>query len=210
MRNMAWIALPGLLIAGACGRSAIELPADPIERAATCGVVTAAEARVATTDIKAPLSLEAQGNILRYALLTGSEGESFAADRAAAVVQRMPELADKVTDGSWKKLIEPCAQAYPAAKGPPALPEDPLVAGMGCDALRQFVGKALASDGRYEETLTQYSNLESALDKRLAPMLARRGVSADETDAERSTALSTLAKLGNPTAVMDACVQRYT
>lgn len=202
--------IPALLATAACGNKQVALSADPVERAATCGVVAAAQARVNMTDIKAPLPVEAQGEVLRYALVAGAEGEQFAADRASAVVQRMPAIADEVTDGNWKKLVEPCAQAYPAAAAQPELPRDPLTAGMGCDALRQFVGRALASDGRYEETLTQYSKLESALDKKIAPVMAQRGIAASETDAEKSKAFSAIAKLGNPAMTMDACVQRYT
>lgn len=212
MNKALLIVLPGLIAATvACGPKQVALSADPVERAATCGVVAAAHARVNTTNIKAPLSVEAKGETLRYALLTGAQQESFSAEQAGAVVKRMPEIADQVTDGKWEKLVEPCAQAYPAAAtAQPELPKDPLVAGLGCDMLRQFVGRALASDGRYEETLTQYSALERKLDAKLAPLMARQGIDNGAEGIEhKRKAMSTVAKLGNPTAVMDACVQRY-
>jgi hypothetical protein len=211
MKKSLLLVLPGLIAAGACGPKQVALSPDPVERAATCGVVAAASARVNTTDIKAPLSVEAKGETLRYALLTGAQQEAFSAEQAGAVIQRMPAIADEVTDGKWQKLVEPCAQAYPAVAAAPKLPADPLVAGMGCDMLRQFVGRALASDGRYEETLAQYSTLERNLDGKLAPLMARQGIdNGPEGIAQKQKAMSTVAKLGNPTAVMNACVERYT
>lgn len=213
MNKALLLVLPGLIAAtSACGSRQVALSADPVERAATCGVVAAAQARVNMKDIKAPLSVEAKGETLRYALLTGAQQESFSAEQAGAVVKRMPEIADQVTDGKWEKLVEPCAQAYPATPTTrPELPQDPLVAGLGCDMLRQFVGRALASDGRYQETLSRYSELERELDAKLAPLMVRQGIgNGPEGMAEKRKAMSTVAKLGNPTAVMDACVQRYS
>lgn len=211
MNKALLLVLPGLAMAGGCGQKQVALSPDPVERAATCGVVAAANARLNTTDIKAPLSLDAKGETLRYALLAGAQQEIFSADQAGAVINRMAQIADKVIEGDWKKLVGPCAEAYPAAPAKPALPEDPLVAGLGCDMLRQFVGRALASDGRYEETLTRYSALERELDSKLAPLMARNGIDdGPEGMEQKRKAMSKIAKLGNPTQVMDACVQRYT
>jgi hypothetical protein len=211
MNKALLLVLPGLVMAGGCGPKQVALSTDPVERAATCGVVAAANARVKTTDIKAPLSLDAKGETLRYALLTGAQEDVFSADQAGAVVNRMAQIADKVIEGNWKKLVAPCAEAYPAVTGKPELPKDPLEAGMGCDMMRQFVGRALASDGRYEDTLVKYSALERALDTKLAPLMSRNGVDDGAESMERKRkAMSTLAKSGNPTQVMEACVQRYT
>jgi hypothetical protein len=213
MKNALWLAMPGLLITSACGSKTVELSDDPIARAATCGVAEAAQARVDTPDIKAPLAVDAQGRILRYAVLAGVEGDSFSMDRASEVIQRMPKEAETLLEGNrWKKVIGPCATAFPAPPaGAPVLPEDPATAGMGCDMMRQFVGKALATAGQYEDTMRDYSKLEEALDKKLAPLMAARGLS-DETkglEAKRK-AMAVFAKLGNPTQVMDACVKKYT
>lgn len=110
----------------------------------------AAQARVDTPDIVMPLPVEAQGRILRYAVLTGVEGDSFSMDRASQVVQRMPKEAETLLDGNrWKKVLEPCAAAFPALPAGVSvkLPDEPLTAGMGCDMMRQFVGKALGDRG---------------------------------------------------------------
>ena len=69
---------------GSCGPKTLTLPDQPIDRAATCGVVAAAEARAASKDIKAPLPFDAMGRVLHYPLLAGATGESFSSDNATA------------------------------------------------------------------------------------------------------------------------------
>src|SRR3546814_10718881 len=87
------------LLFSACGPKALTLPEQPVDRAATCGVVAATEARAATPDIKQPLPFTAQGRILHYALLAGAEGEEFSAETATAVNQRMSDLQEEITSG---------------------------------------------------------------------------------------------------------------
>lgn len=210
MKKALLLALPGLLLSSGCTKP-LTLSADPVERAATCGVVAAAEARKAQADFRAPLSIEAQGKILHHALTVGAETPEFSQDKAAAVVKQMSERADAVTDGSWEKLVEPCATAFPLPATAPALPGDPLTAALGCDALGRFMRAALASDGRYEAVLAKYNKLEASLDKKVAPLLAQRGASsAEATQREKRKALSVFGNLGRPDQVMDACVARYT
>lgn len=56
-----------------------------------------------------------------------------------------------------------------------------------------------------------YSKLEEALDQKLAPLMSARGLSSEDAGlAAKRKAMATFAKLGNPTAVMDACVKKYT
>src|SRR5687768_18519696 len=101
------------LLATACGPKLLTLPEDPVERAATCGVVAAASARSGSTDVKTPLTMEQQASILHYALLGGGEGKDFSQDRVAAVVQRMPELEAGITGAKWQELVQPCREAFP-------------------------------------------------------------------------------------------------
>lgn len=203
--------VPGLLLASACGPAKLALSDDPIESAATCGIVAAAKAREAQADIKAPLSLAAQGDILRHPLAAGARQTEFAQADASAVIQSMSDRANEVTDSDWKALIEPCDAAFPAPEGEPQLPEDPYAAGLGCDALGSFMRAALGSDGRYEAELSRYTKLESSLDAKLAPLLASRGVSgAEALAAEKRKALSAIVKLGRPDQLMNACVARYS
>ena len=143
-RNTLLLPLAALL-ATACGPKPLTLPEDPVERAATCGVVAAANARSGQTDVKTPLTLEQQASILHYALLGGGEGKDFAQDRVAAVVQRMPELEGGITEGEWQQLVQPCREAYPAtAPGKPIeLPKNTLDARLSCYMLAEFLTKSL-------------------------------------------------------------------
>ena len=104
-----------VLLAGCSADKPLELPAAPVDRAASCAVVAAAQARTKTADFKAPLPLEAQGRILHYAMLAASEGEAFDAQVASAVSKRMGELEAGITKGKWQALIPACDAAYPVA-----------------------------------------------------------------------------------------------
>src|SRR3546814_17019409 len=75
----------------ACGPKALTLPAQPVGRAATCGVVAATEARAATPDIKQPLPFTAQGRILHTALLEGAEGAASSAKTETAVNKHLAD-----------------------------------------------------------------------------------------------------------------------
>jgi hypothetical protein len=205
--------LLGLVLAG-CGQKQLALPADPIDRAATCGVVAAAAARAGVADIKAPLPFEQQGRIMHYAMLAASEGKAFDTSRAAAVVKRMPELEGGITGGKWETLVQPCAEAYPAtqATGPVTLPADPLQAETSCYALATFLARALgAQDVAYGDRLTEYGSMNRALDPKIGAALARRGIdSKSERAAEmRAEALAKVVKLGPPMTVMARCLEKY-
>ena len=201
-----------LLMSPGCGSKPLALPDDPIDRAATCGVVAAAKARSAETDVQAPLGFDEQGRIMHYAMLAASEDGGFATDRAAAVVDRMPQLEAGITSGEWDALVQPCAAAYPATtkRGPVALPKDPLVAQQGCDALSAFLSTALRPQEHLYPELRAYEEMERKLDSRIGATQARRGgASFQASQAARGKALAELARLGPPMAVMRACLERY-
>jgi hypothetical protein len=201
------------LTAGACGGpKALTLPADPIDRAATCGVVAAGEARLATADIKAPLSFEAQGRIVHYALLAASEGEEFAAETANAVSKRMTEIHEQVTKGKWRELGPACDAAFPAtAKAEVGLPEGRLDSLLGCDELAHFMMTALEQqEADYANELGEYRGLRSDLERPLVPVLrARAGSGPERQQQERRRVLPMAAKLGPPVAVLAQCLKRY-
>ena len=77
------LAISLMLLAG-CGKKSLALPTDPIERAATCGVIAAATLRTAA-GVKGDLSPEDQGRIFHYPLLAASESGSYEAEKAGAV-----------------------------------------------------------------------------------------------------------------------------
>src|SRR4051794_34057974 len=101
----AALASLGLLLAACGGPKALALPGEPVDRAATCGVVATASARGATADIQASLPIAAEGHILHYALLGASADGSFSSETAGAIVKRMPQLEPNITEGKWQALI---------------------------------------------------------------------------------------------------------
>ena len=207
-------AAAALVLAG-CGPKALTLPADPVEKAATCAVVAAAEARQgqAAADISKPLPLAAQGRVLHYALLAGAASEPFSQERVGAVVARMPQLGDQVTAGKWQPLGPACTAAYPqtAAATPVTLPADPLDAQLSCYTLATFLDKALSAQGdAYLAELTRYSSMRSKLDARIGRKLSAEGKATPGAQAdERAARLGAAAKLGPPVKVMEACLAKY-
>lgn len=206
------ILMGGALLLASCGPKELELPAATVDRAATCGVVAAAEARAATPDIKQALPFTAQGHILHYALLAGAQGEEFSAETATAVNKRMSELQEEITEGKWQELAPVCHQAFPETQiAEPELPESTLEAQLACDELGGFVSEALISqEAEYGNQLADYRDLARKLDQALAPGLrARAGTDLAAQQAERRRALARAAKLGPPMAVMRQCGERF-
>lgn len=212
MRLSNMVAACMAMLLAACGPKALALPDNPVDRAATCGVVAAAEARQATADIKVSLPFTAQGRILHYSLLAGSQGESFSAETANAVGQRMQELQEEITSGKWEELGPACRAAFPEAEVTEVkLPSDRFDAQLGCDELADFLASALQSqEGDYGNQLGEYSQMTRKLDRTLGPGLrSRAGSSLEAHQEERREALAATAKLGSPVAVMRQCVERY-
>ena len=214
MRSPIVLVSTAALALSACGAPKLALPADPIGKAATCGVVAAADARAANAEqVAAPLSFDRQGHIIHYALLAGAQGDRFSRTAAAAVVERMQVIQDAVTDGKWKALVQPCNAAYPEANSANAvtLPSDPLEAEMSCYTLSKFMAKALAVQGNaYEKQLLEFGTLGRNLDPRIGRGLDRRGIRSEAARlAQRDIALAKAARLGSPAKVMDACTARY-
>jgi hypothetical protein len=204
--------LMGPLLLFGCGKTALQLPADPVDRAATCGVVAAATARTALTDIKAPLPLAAQGRIFHYALLAASDGGEFQAETANRVNKRMPALQESITEGKWRDLAPACDAAYPlAAKTQVTLPAGRLDAQLACEELAEFASVALDGEEiNFGNELGAYRRMRSDLNDALAPGLrARVGGGIEAQTRERKRALATAAQLGSPVAVLDACAERF-
>ncbi|MFD1613055.1 hypothetical protein ACFSCW_14715 [Sphingomonas tabacisoli] len=205
----AWMMLP-LLLAG-CGQKQAALPDDPIQRAATCGVIAAAQARQAR-GVDAKLTIEQQGHILHYALLAGGEGGSFDRTRSAAVVNAMPQLGDKVTSGKWEPLIGQCASAYPATRPVDSvtLPSDPLTAEAGCHDLADFVTTALRTqENNFIDKMRAYDEVQRKLDQKMGATLKARGLNQAKANEARAKAFASIVTLGPPTTVLDQCVKKF-
>jgi hypothetical protein len=211
LRLSAGLAAAGLLLSS-CGARTIELPADPVDRAATCGVVAAATARTAVADVKAPLPLAAQGKIFHYALLVASEGGELKADVANRVNKRMSQLQESITSGKWRALAPACDAAFPAAaKTGVTLPAARLDAQLACEELAEFTSVALEGEEiHYGNELAAYRRMRTELNDSLASGLrGRAGADPEAQRRERNRALAAAAQLGSPTAVLDACTERF-
>jgi hypothetical protein len=200
------------LLASGCGPKPLTLPEDPVERAATCGVIAAANARNGQTDVKTPLTLEQQASILHYALLGGGAGKDFSQDRVAVVVQRMPELEGAITEGKWQELIQPCREAFPeTALGKPVdLPKDAAEARLSCYMMAEFLTKSLGQhEAALGEQLAEYGAMNRKLDSKIGVSQAGQGLSKDQARDERREGLGRAAHLGPPAEVMKACVAKF-
>jgi len=204
--------LAALVLSACGGAKALELPADPVDRAATCGVVAAAAARTAVTDVQAPLPLAAQGRIFHYALLTASEGGEFKGETANRVNKRMRELEAGITGGKWRDLVPACDAAFPiAAKTQVALPSRRFEAQIACEELADFAGLALeGAERHFGNELADYRRMRTELNDALAAGLRdRAGASAEAQSRERDRALAAAAGLGSPIPVLDKCRERF-
>ncbi len=200
----------GAWLLASCGPKALVLPEEAVDRAATCGAVTAASARAAT-DVGSPLSLEWIGRVLHFPMLAGSAGESFSSDTATAVQKRMAELQDSVTDGKWQDLIPVCSAAFPAAAVEQVeLPADRFEAQLGCDELGDFLRSSLDAKEEYLKELGEYRKLGNELESTVtAGLRSRVGRDTDAQQEERRKALATMGKAGSPVAVMRTCLARF-
>jgi hypothetical protein len=203
--------LAGAVLLSSCGPKTLTLPEEPVDRAATCGVVAAAEARAATVDVKADLPFDAMLRILHYTLLAGSTGDHFSSEAAASVQQRMTDLQDGIINGKWQPLVTECKAAFPAtAVEAVKLPSDRFEAQLGCYELGDFIRSALDKQGGYDKDLQAYRDLGQKLDTTLSvAMPARAGSTAGAQQEERTKALAAMAKLGPPAAVMRECVAKF-
>jgi hypothetical protein len=200
-----------MLLAG-CAQPTPQLPANPIDRAATCGVVAAASEREAA-GAKGDLSADAQARILHYAMLYASAGETFDPDKINIVSKRMPALFDGTIKGKWQALRGDCAAAFPAAQvRQPVLPPKPIDAMLQCYVLTEFLRKALADQGaNYGVAANAYGAFKDKLDARMTPVLRAAGLrNGDALTQKRMEELAAATKLGQPPAVIDACEKAYS
>jgi hypothetical protein len=208
---MTRLPIAAFLLLPSCGPQALSLPEAPVDRAATCGVIAAVEARQAT-DMKRVLPFTEQLRILHYALLAGAQGETYSEEAANAVIDRMPALQEEITEGKWQELAPACRQTFPETqKEQVTLPADRYEAQLACDALGDFLtGRLRSEEMHYGGPLRDYRALSQKLDRALGPGLrARVGAELAAQQAARREALGEAAKLGSPAAVMRQCVELY-
>lgn len=202
---IAGAALAGLMLAG-CSHKPPTLPADAVDKAATCGAIQAAGEQQAVG--AGHLSPEAQERVLHYALLAGANDDgSFDRDRANTVINRTTTIFDQATKGKWQTLKPACAAEYPAsADVTPKLPDPPFDRDLQCYVLVDFMHRALGQiGGRYAEASTSLGVIADKFDSRVGPAVKKQGLDGDKLQARKGRALVAVAKLGSPPAVIKAC-----
>ena len=214
MRLPVAAATLSLVLTACTGEKALTLPSDPVDRAATCAIVSAAQERAAASvDVSQPLPLEAQGRILHYPLLAASEGGSFSAEQAGQVNARMQALQEEVTSGNWRDLVPACAEAFPAtaAAGEVKLPAGRFEAQLACVEITEFLANALESQqASAGAKVGEYRTLRRRLNDAMgAGMRARAGGDLGAQRRVRNEGLAAAAQLGNPVAVAEACLARF-
>jgi hypothetical protein len=204
--------LSAALILAGCAKQAPKFPADALDQAATCGVIAAASEREAA-GAAGELPADAQARILHYAMLYASTGKTLDRDKVNAVSKRMPGLFDRTIQGNWQSLQPSCASAFPASRiKNPVLPARPLDAMLQCDALAEFLRKALADQGAtYGAAANAYGAFIEKLDPRMSVALRAAGLhNGDALRAKKLEALASAARLAQPPAVIDACEKKYS
>jgi len=210
-RKTLILPLTAALLLAACGQKVPKFPSDPLDQAATCGVIAAAGEREAA-GAKGELPADAQARILHYAMLHASTGKMLDPDKVNAVSKRMPALFDQTIQGNWKTLQPTCASAFPATQvKQPVLPAKPLDAMLQCDALAEFLRKALADQGAtYGAAANAYGAFIDKLDPKMSVALRAAGLrNGDALRTKKLEELAAAAKLGPPPAVIDACEKKY-
>jgi len=201
-----------LLLTGCSARPAIELPADPQERAATC--YAARLALFAAQKGGDGLTIEQTNEAAQFLLLGASTNGIAEPTKARALAERGQSLEAGISARkNAAAYSEPCAKAYPET-GPAAfkgLAADTPDTRMMCFALTNamiqiYRASDVAPAGRGET----YGRLNMLLDERISAEVQAAG---DPNPAElagravRGLALG--AQAGPPTQVMDACAARY-
>jgi len=211
MRAAIALSATAALMLASCGEKTAQLPADPLELAATCGVIAAASERE-TAGFKGDLPADSQARILHYAMLYASQGSSFDNDKFNAVSKRMPALSETVVKGKWQILRPGCASAFaPTQVANPTLPPKPVDAMLQCYVTADFLRKALSEQGTsYGQAVSRYGVLISKLDTKMSPALRAAGISnGAPLTARKSEALAAATKLGQPPALIDTCERKY-
>lgn len=191
--------------AGACVKSELALPDDPLSQAATCSAVRALELRQGGSGDP---SFDGFTEILHFAMIAAA-ADDVRVDlrRLITVTQRAPVVLAEIRDKAWPTLIEPCNGTFPQTqRNPPPLQPDPYEAGMTCFAVADFLAKT-ATD--YPDQQRSAAAISGQALTAAQPVLRRRARS--DAEAERIVAgyASRAFKAGRPAVLLDQCRRRF-
>lgn len=213
MRDRLFAASAMVLMLSACGPKQLALPSESVSKAATCAVVSAADARARSPNVKGELGFDDQTRILHYAMIAASDGGAFSAKRASEVVSRMGEVEADITNGKWQELVQPCDQAYPQVKKTAGieLPKARFEAALGCYSLGDFLVKTVqTSEPGVQDKLSELMKMRRDLDGTIGSGLKARGAGEYEQTLQlKQKALGDMVQLGAPAETLKACQGRF-
>lgn len=213
MRVAMFLVPASALMLSACGPKQLALPADPVDKAATCAVVSAADARQQNPNARGDLDFDAQTRIIHYAMLAGIDGDGFSTKTASAVVSRMSEVEANITNGKWQDLVAPCDEAFPEVRKTSgvALPEARFDAQLGCYAMADFLVKTVTTtDPKAQERFAAFQQMKRNLDGSIGKTIKARGAGDYEKTLDlKQGALVKMTRLGAPAEVMKMCTARF-
>mgnify|MGYP000999439762 CR=1 FL=1 len=190
---------------GACVKSELALPDDPLSQAATCSAVRALELRQGGSETP---SFEGFTEILHFAMIAAAADDvQVDLRRLVTVTQRAPDVMAEIQDKAWPTLIEPCNAAFPQSQRNPApLQPDPYEAGMTCFAMADFVAKTAVD---YPDAQRRAAAISGQALAAAQPVLQRRARS--DAEAERIVAgyAARAFKAGRPAAFLAQCGRRF-
>lgn len=191
--------------AGACVKSELALPDDPLSQAATCSAVRALELRQGGTG--AP-SFDGFTEILHFAMIAAAADDvEVDLRRLVTVTQRAPVVMAEIQDKAWPTLIEPCNGTFPQTqRNPPQLQPDPYEAGMTCFAVADFFSKTAVDHPDAQGRAAAISRQALAAAQ---PVLRRRA--RGDAEAERIVAgyAARAFKAGRPATLLAQCGRRF-
>ena len=202
------------LTLAACGAKSLELPADPVDRAATCGVVAAAAARTAVDRRQGAAAARRAGQDLplcpagrvRRGRVRGRDGEP---DQQAHARARGGDHRRQMAAISSRSATS----AFPAtAKTEIELPSGRFEAQIACEELAEFTSVALeGSESAFRQRARRLSRMRTELNDAPRPGPARPGrhPTREAQSRERDQALAAAAALGSPIPVLDKCIERF-
>jgi hypothetical protein len=211
-RHLTAMIAATLLLAGCSGKPAIELPADPQERAATC--YAAKLALFAGQKGGDGLTVEQTNEAAHFLLLGASTNGIAEPTKAKALAARGQAIEAAITERkNAAAYAQPCAKAYPetnpvAFKG---LGADTPDTRMMCFALSNALIQIYrASDVPPAGKGEIYGRLYNILDERISNEIHAAGdPNLAELAGRAVRGLALGAQAGPPTKVMDACAARY-
>lgn len=183
-----------------------DLPADPMQRAATCAAAISGQAGVLSGK---PFTYETADRVGQFAII-GSAGQ---ADKLPGLGQAMADAAKTLGPEGFGPAVAACDRAYPRtlANAPVRMPANEVDRGLGCMILAGTLGgihKGAGTDS--DPRAANYMKLAESLGAKLEAKLNAAGITTEEQLMARLQAVGpTVGDFGPPTKVAEACLKEF-